>query len=293
MIIHARSEWTRRAPTRTSPLRPGTVRIVDVHWPASAGKIGTDRSRIIAALQGWQRMHMDDKRWSDIAYNVGVDLNGDVWLLRGWDVQDGGVAGRSDDVTVLAIMGAGDKVTTAMQESILWAMAEHERRRGRRLIRTYHGALKSTDCPGPALTQWAKAGFPAPTTTQKEDAMPSIEEIYRYPVPRQGAAAAEGPTDLWWEIGWMAQNFRTVTGEVSRVAALVDALAGKQLPPEVIEAAARQGAVTGASAALADITTQLQVTIDTAGDQIAAEVRDRLAAQVERLAAALRPEVTA
>ena len=74
--------------------------------------------------------------------------------------------------------GDAVQVTDAMKRSIIWAMDEHERRRGRTLRRTYHGALKSTDCPGPALTAWARAGNPAPTTTIQEEDMPLTENDF-------------------------------------------------------------------------------------------------------------------
>ena len=178
--IHARSEWTSRAPTGSTPIKPGSINIVDVHWPATKGKIARDQASIAKALRGWQAYHMDTKGWRDIAYNIGVDLSGDVWILRGWDVQDGGVAGRSDDVTILAILGDQDTVTDAMKHSILWAMAEFDRRRRRTLRRTHHGALVSTTCPGPTLTAWSKAGFPPPapttTTTPQEDFLMALTD---------------------------------------------------------------------------------------------------------------------
>ena len=35
--------------------------------------------------RGWQTFHMKTRGWSDIAYNIAVDLAGEVWELRGWD----------------------------------------------------------------------------------------------------------------------------------------------------------------------------------------------------------------
>lgn len=293
--IHARSEWTRRAPTRTTPLKPGTIGIVDLHWPASKGRIGGDRNRIISALQGWQRMHMDGKGWSDIAYNVGVDLNGDVWVLRGWDVQDGGVAGRSDDVTILAIMGSADTVTDAMKRSILWAMDEHERRRGRTLRRTYHGALKSTDCPGPALTAWARAGFPAPTTTIQEEDMTPDERAMLIQIRDRvmGGLPAGSAVGRALPDGKPARVMDSADGDYLRTLQIATAeklgVDVGALPDKIAEAVA---AATAAQAAeLRQVAEQMRLTIETAGDQIATEARDRLTDQIGQLEVTLRPEV--
>ena len=128
--IHARSEWTSRAARSVTRLSCPSIRVVDIHWPARAGMIPRDLDSIKRALVSWQRYHMDTQGWRDIAYNVAVDLNGDVWELRGWDMQDGGGAGRSDDVTILLVMGDKDAMTDAMKRSVLWAMGEFERRKG-------------------------------------------------------------------------------------------------------------------------------------------------------------------
>ena len=172
--IHTRSEWTRRAARGVTRLSWPSIRVVDIHWPARAGRISRDLGSIKRALLSWQRFHMDTRGWRDIAYNVAVDLNGDVWELRGWDVQDGGVAGRSDDVTILLVMGDKDTMTDAMKWSVLWAMGEFERRKGGTLRRSYHGALSSTSCPGPEATRWARAGFPPPNTAVVPDAPPRV-----------------------------------------------------------------------------------------------------------------------
>ena len=151
-VIHSRADWGAQPPKRSAKLNPSKIGIVDVHWPGSTGHLARDRAGVAAALRGWQTFHMKTRGWSDIAYNIGVDLAGEVWELRGWDAVDGGVASRSDDVTILLIMGDQDQMSDAMKTSVLWVMAEWERRLGRELRRTHHGALTQTDCPGPEAT---------------------------------------------------------------------------------------------------------------------------------------------
>ena len=190
-VIHPRSAWT-DAPPVTDRVSWPKIRIVDIHWPASAGRIARDTASIVAALRGWRKFHTDPKPkgrgWRDIAYNMAVDLNGDVWVLRGWDVVDGGVAGRSDDVTILLIMGQGDRMTDAMKRSTLWVMREFERRKGGQLTRSYHGALQATSCPGPEATAWAKAGFPLPA-----DPLVHKEPIVSDPLAYPGVALGRQP----------------------------------------------------------------------------------------------------
>ena len=157
-VIHSRADWGAQPPKRSAKLNPSKIGIVDVHWPGSKGHLARDRAGVAAALRGWQTFHMKTRGWSDIAYNLGVDLAGEVWELRGWDAVDGGVASRSDDVTILLVMGDQDQMTDAMKTSTLWVMAEWERRLGRKLRRTHHGALTQTDCPGPEATASLTAG---------------------------------------------------------------------------------------------------------------------------------------
>ena len=179
--IHPRSAWTSVAPTGVTRVSWPSIKIVNIHWPGRTGVIPRDRAAITRALEAWRRYHMSDRGWRDIAYNVAVDLNGDVWVLRGWDVQDGGVAGRSDDVTILLVMGTGDKMTDAMKRSTLWCMREFERRKGGQLLRSWHGALSSTSCPGPEATAWGRAGFPAPAADPLVHKEPIVTDPLAYP----------------------------------------------------------------------------------------------------------------
>lgn len=162
--VLSRAEWGARPPKGT-PTRVSwpSIRCVDIHWPGSKGHLPTDKAGVAAALRGWQRFHQDGRGWRDIAYNIAVDLAGRVWELRGWDVQDGGVAGRADDLTILLVIGADDELTDTLKASVLWVMREMERRKGAPLVRTWHGALTSTDCPGPRAIAWGRAGFPPPS----------------------------------------------------------------------------------------------------------------------------------
>lgn len=133
-----------------------------VHWPGSAGVIGSDIEKIKSYIRGWQDFHMDGRGWSDIAYNVGVDQEGRLYELRGWMRRDGatsGWGGRS--FSILAIMGTGESPSDKMKAKIRWVMdyADQLATSGT-TRRSYHNAVSSTSCPGVLLTNWVKAGLP-------------------------------------------------------------------------------------------------------------------------------------
>lgn len=285
--IHPRSAWTSVAPTGITRVSWPSIKIVNIHWPARTGTIARDRTSIVRALEAWRRFHMSDRGWRDIAYNVAVDLNGDVWILRGWDVQDGGVAGRSDDVTILLVMGTGDKMTDAMKRSTLWAMREFERRKGGQLVRSYHGALQSTSCPGPEATAWAKAGFPAPapTTTPEEPEMITAED-----------RAAIANDVLWTLVGFRPANNRNLwdsdahllvqQGQLAGQVAGLTAALGQVSAGQPIDADAIKVAVTDALAehtdSMAAVVDGLRATVDGLSGRLDAEARDALTAALDR-----------
>ena len=76
-VIHSRADWGAQPPKRSAKLNPSKIGIVDVHWPGSKGHLARDRAGVAAALRGWQAFHMKTRGWSDIAYNIGVDLAGE------------------------------------------------------------------------------------------------------------------------------------------------------------------------------------------------------------------------
>ena len=263
-VIHPRADWGARAATRASKLAPSKIGIVDVHWPGSKGRLARDRPGVAKALRGWQDYHMNGHGWSDIAYNIAVDLAGEVWELRGWDAVDGGVASRSDDVTILLVMGDRDQMTDAMKLSVLWVMAEWDRRFGRKLRRTHHGALTQTDCPGPEATAWSKAGFPAPNTNTNtmEDDMPLSDDDLKkiYSTVWNG-----GPG-----MGLIPQHAEGGGAWPSTILGAATARIAQQIAP-------LRGEIAGLSTALQSITAGQGVDLDAVKKAVAAAVAESLA----------------
>ncbi len=158
-----RAQWGARPASYVNALDWRKVRHLIVHYPGTPSPIGTDVKTIARRLRGWQDYHMDDRRWSDIAYNAAVDQLGRVWELRGLDRRDGATAGMGGvSMSVLAIVGNTEAPTPAMLAGLLRVLNEGARRQPL-ARRGWHSMFSSTSCPGDPLRKWGRAGFPAPT----------------------------------------------------------------------------------------------------------------------------------
>ena len=166
MAFHKRSAWTTTPKTAVKVKRTQTE--VYIHWPAHGGVIGRDQARIKGLLRAWWRQHKIAQGWSDIAYNVGVDQNGDIWELRGIDRQCGGNGGTTTNrrgQAILAIMGTGetpsDDMIRGIREAIGMIRAQHP---SCRTILGHRDSFEaSTSCPGSKLYALVKSGAFEPT----------------------------------------------------------------------------------------------------------------------------------
>ena len=158
-----------------------------LHWPASMG-VHIPAKNAAGYLRAWQTLHMSAPRsWSDIAYSHAVDLDGNLYTLRGWDRVEGGAKNMGGKcVSILAIMGSLDTPTEAMKQTIVLWQNMADQHAGRKLTRTYHGKLIQTECPGPALTQWARNNYPL-----RDDETPAeTDRLFTY-------AWANGRAERW------------------------------------------------------------------------------------------------
>lgn len=262
----SRADWGAKPARYVTPLDWSGVRYAVLHWPASMGvRIGTDTAAVVRWLRAWQELHQVSRGWSDIAYSHAIDLAGRCWTLRGWDRVEGGaknLGGRC--VSVLAVMGSEDTPTPAMLAAIREWQAEADRRAGRSLTHTWHGALIGTDCPGPALTKWAKAGFPK-TTNNKEDDMPEPKDVWQADIIQAPDESVKKGNKYWTPSSYLQATY-THALESRRAAGaalgIVKALAKKQLTAAEVEAAAREGAAQALAGIIDDATVVLTV-----GDQ--------------------------
>jgi hypothetical protein len=131
-------------------------------------------SDVAEALRGWQAYHMDDRGWSDIAYQVAVDQAGRAWTLRGLRTQSG--ANGNEDVNerfgaILLILGTGEVPTPAMVATTREVIRDFRElyEDGDRI--EPHSAVRpdGTDCPGDEVRALIEAGRFEPGSTSGED----------------------------------------------------------------------------------------------------------------------------
>lgn len=165
-----RAEWgARKANPGPGRLQPSQVRGMALHWPGMGAPLH-DRSGVAEALRGWQADHMDNpaKRWSDIAYQVAIDQDGNRWDLRGLATQsaaNGSVQTNRAYGAVLLILGPRETPSDAMVRAVQLLHAEFLTRYPHATEVVPHSAIRPdpTDCPGDKVRALIKAGaFTAP-----------------------------------------------------------------------------------------------------------------------------------
>lgn len=157
-----RSDWNAAPAAKVVQLNWNRVLDLIVHYPGSNAIIGGDANSIRKWIKGWQTYHKNGRGWSDIAYNVAVDQEGRLWELRGWDRVDGATANRGGiSFSILAIVGNNETPSDAMKSKIL-EVFDYANTKAPKAKRGWHSQFSSTSCPGDALRNWGKAGFPAP-----------------------------------------------------------------------------------------------------------------------------------
>ena len=165
-------------------LNPVAVDGVALHWPATSTPIrGVDD--VMAALRDWQDYHMDTKGWSDIAYQVAVDQDGNRYLLRGLSVQS--AANGDTDVNerfgaVLLILAAGEQPSAAMVAETQRVVADHRALFPNSSQIVGHAEIRpgGTECPGPIVLRLIDEG--AFTPPVEEGDMPTPDDLLNEPL---------------------------------------------------------------------------------------------------------------
>lgn len=80
-----RSAWRARPPNDgPGNLTVSRVQGTVIHWPGTGStSVIHSQAAVASALRGWQNYHMDNRGWSDIAYQVAVDQAGRAWRCAG------------------------------------------------------------------------------------------------------------------------------------------------------------------------------------------------------------------
>lgn len=163
MTTFTRAQWGAR-PAKPGPglLYAADVIGIVLHWPAMKTPIrGVDA--VMRALRAWQAYHMDTRGWSDIAYQVAVDQDGNRYLLRGLDVQS--AANGDTDVNdkygaVLLILAPGEQPSPAMVAEVRRVVADHRGlfRHSKLILGHSQVRPEPTACPGPIVQDHIAAG---------------------------------------------------------------------------------------------------------------------------------------
>lgn len=149
-----RSDWGARPAHNPQKLNYANVGHGILHYPGHPGLIGVSNTTISSLLRGWQDYHMDNKNWSDIAYNVAVDNAGRLWELRGLDRRDGATSGMGGiSYSILALLGNQQTPSVEMRNRI-HGVFEHIRGQYPQIRSGYHSQYVKTSCPGDELRDW-------------------------------------------------------------------------------------------------------------------------------------------
>lgn len=160
---YTRADWHARKP-RPGPglLYGATVRSITLHWPATSQPIrGVEH--VMAALRSWQDYHMDDKGWSDIAYQEAYDQDGNTYILRGLDVQSGAngdTDANEENGALLLILAPGEHPSPAMMKAVRSGIARHRALFAKSRGVKGHSDVRPepTSCPGPIVLALIRAG---------------------------------------------------------------------------------------------------------------------------------------
>lgn len=136
---------------------PGTLdpRAVDgiaLHWPGMKHPLTTVKA-VTNALRSWQRLHMEDRGWSDIAYQVAIDQQGNRYRLRGLKYRSAANGNTSLNLTygaALLVLAPGEAPSHAMVTATRLVVARHRALFPLSHKIVGHGQIRpgGTDCPG-------------------------------------------------------------------------------------------------------------------------------------------------
>jgi|ERR671925_23460 N-acetyl-anhydromuramyl-L-alanine amidase AmpD len=165
----SRTQWRARPPTSSGVrLVRGDVRGVCLHWPGSSDVLRGDD--VAAALRGWQRYHVEQRGWRDIAYNYACDQQGRIWTCRGVNLRgaaNGSQVANGAYLSVVCVVAQAEPVSPELVTA-MHLLIRYVRKVYPRAVRIVgHGEIRPapTECPGPAVRRLVRVGAfePAPT----------------------------------------------------------------------------------------------------------------------------------
>lgn len=140
--IIPRKAWGAKAPTSRQTFSKPSFLFVHHTTGATLGKDKSDDW-----LRSIQNYHQK-KKWADIGYSFAYDDYGQIFELRGWNVEGAHTQGYNSRSHAIVRLGNGDKPDTpAGLYALKSFVAEHDRRYGKVKI-LGHRDVDESHCPG-------------------------------------------------------------------------------------------------------------------------------------------------
>ncbi|GAA3243388.1 hypothetical protein [Actinocorallia longicatena] len=182
MKLVSRSAWGARSP-RAQASYLASTRGVKVHY--TGGKIDVrtedDHGRCAPIVRQIQNLHMDDNGWNDIGYSFVACPHRYVFEGRGLHrlPSANGAGLNSGHYAVLGLVGnSGLTVPTDDMLHGIRDAIDHVRSEGAAGTEIKgHRDGYSTDCPGPKLYAWVKAGAPRPAEKEPEPTLRPVLDL--------------------------------------------------------------------------------------------------------------------
>ena len=175
MNLITRAQWGARPATRWAALSTPVPEVWVHHGAGSSADP-------VAQWRNYQRFHMDANGWSDIAYNYGIGLGGEVLEGRGADRKGGGT-GDPEDSRSYSVCFVGNfeierptkAALDACAELLRWLIAEGKLRPDF----TIHGDrdTNQTACPGRHL--YERLSDIRALALTDGDGMPTLDDLDR------------------------------------------------------------------------------------------------------------------
>jgi hypothetical protein len=165
-----RSAWTStpRPASKLAAMVPWEVEGVALHYTGSTKPLGQTASLALSArrLEGERRFHVNPppkgRGWSDIAYNVAIDVEGRVFDARGIayrSAANGNAAVNRRYGAVTWLIGVGDKPTPAMVNAFReWRQTYWLAQYPHAAAVVGHRDLYATECPGDPAYALVRSG---------------------------------------------------------------------------------------------------------------------------------------
>ena len=141
-------------PRRRDPgvLKKANLKGVALHWPAMSKKI-TTVEQAKTALRSYQNFHMDERVWSDIAYNVAFDQQGNRYKLRGrtkMSAANGNTTLNKAYTAILLLLVEGEEPSAAMLKAVRTEITKIRKRNAKAKAIVGHREIRpgGTECPG-------------------------------------------------------------------------------------------------------------------------------------------------